>query len=302
MFFSIVIPTYNEEADIVATLEKLLALDYSEYEILVVDESSDRTPELVQSFEDDRIQYRRQTRGTGRSAARNQGIVEAKGEVVLILNADVFLPASILKDLAPLYEAGADFVVIESEVENTNALLPRYVQALHIEHYGPGTTTEMNWSEGFSCRRSAAIDAGLFPEGDAAPMLAGEDGWFGENLRDKGYKKVQDRSIKVTHVMPEDWKTFYHNRLGRGHGSSQVWALNEHQHGWQLTKTVYTHVLLGAIGLITLIPIVYRASRLASHSPRGWFADIIPFSVVRFVESYANIRGLLQGYQEVKAQ
>ncbi len=226
--------------------------------------------------------------------------MEASGEIVLILNADVLLPTNLLQDLAPLYVDGADFVVIESEVENTEALLPRYVQAVHVLHYGPESSTEMNWSEGFSCRREAAIDAGLFPEGETAPMLAGEDGWFGENLRDKGYKKVQDRSIKVTHVMPEDWKTFYHNRLGRGYGSSQVWAINEQKTGWALIKTVYGHAIIGLLGIFTVLPVLYHAGLRAKHSTRPWIVEILPFSIVRAVESYANIRGILKGYQEVK--
>jgi glycosyltransferase involved in cell wall biosynthesis len=49
MKFSIIIPTYNEERGIGATLEALLSLDYPDREIIVVDDSSDRTPEIVGS-------------------------------------------------------------------------------------------------------------------------------------------------------------------------------------------------------------------------------------------------------------
>jgi glycosyltransferase involved in cell wall biosynthesis len=50
MRFSIIIPTYNEERDIAATLEALLGLDYPDREIIVVDDSSDRTPEIVGGY------------------------------------------------------------------------------------------------------------------------------------------------------------------------------------------------------------------------------------------------------------
>ena len=38
MKFSIVIPTYNDKNDIVATLDSLVALDWPDYEILVGDD------------------------------------------------------------------------------------------------------------------------------------------------------------------------------------------------------------------------------------------------------------------------
>ena len=45
--FPIVIPTYNEESDIGITLETLSALKYSNFDVLVIDDSTDRTSELV---------------------------------------------------------------------------------------------------------------------------------------------------------------------------------------------------------------------------------------------------------------
>ena len=45
---SIIVPARNEEQDIRATLERLLALDYSNYEIIAVDDrSTDRTGKIM---------------------------------------------------------------------------------------------------------------------------------------------------------------------------------------------------------------------------------------------------------------
>ncbi|MGB8990655.1 MAG: glycosyltransferase [Desulfobaccales bacterium] len=50
MKFSIIIPTYNEEHDIAETLESLLRLNYQDKEIIGVDDSNDRNPEIVRQF------------------------------------------------------------------------------------------------------------------------------------------------------------------------------------------------------------------------------------------------------------
>lgn len=91
--------------------------------------SRDATPQIVQSYlqrpaAQNRLRYLRQTRATGRSAGRNQGILESSGEVVMILNADVLLPTDFLQRIAVHYQAGADYVVVYSQVANIEHLLP----------------------------------------------------------------------------------------------------------------------------------------------------------------------------------
>ena len=99
MKFSIIIPTYNEAGDIVATLEALLGLDYGDKEIIVVDDSTDQTPEIVRRYVDRGVRLIHPG-GGGRCEARNIGIREAAGEVVVVLNADVRLPADFLQRVA----------------------------------------------------------------------------------------------------------------------------------------------------------------------------------------------------------
>jgi glycosyltransferase involved in cell wall biosynthesis len=300
-FVSIIIPTYNEAADIRATLDSLAALDYDDYEVLVVDASGDATPEIVTSYPSSKVKLIRQSRGRGRAAARNEGVLAAQGELVIILNADVSLPRDFIKRILPHYEAGADYVLVESRVTNTQFVMPRYIQALHEFHYParPDVEARMNWTEGFSCRREAALKVGLIPEGDASPLVAGEDGWFGEKLAEAGYKKVFDRSIVVTHVMPTNLGEFWHQREGRGQGTPQVWFGRD---GWTLSK-ITTQVLMLSIpiGLALLIPIpaLWRAWQLSAFSPRRR-ADWLPFAALGWVESAANLMGLFKGVGELR--
>ncbi|HKW89945.1 MAG TPA: glycosyltransferase [Candidatus Acidoferrales bacterium] len=87
---SVLIPAYNEEAVITDTVRAALASRYAKLEILVVDDGSiDRTSELViRSFgRDPRVRLIRQV-NYGKAAALNHALGEAKGEVVVTIDAD----------------------------------------------------------------------------------------------------------------------------------------------------------------------------------------------------------------------
>src|SRR3990167_6012515 len=98
MKFSIIVPTYNEEKDITPTLEALSTLDYPDYEVFMVDDSTDSTPEIIERYKDRGIKLIHPG-GVGRCEARNIGIKMATGEVVVILNADVQIPRDFLQKI-----------------------------------------------------------------------------------------------------------------------------------------------------------------------------------------------------------
>ena len=85
---SVVIPLYNKENQIRATLESVLAQTFSDFEIVIVnDGSSDRSVEEASAVNDPRIRLIHQP-NAGVSAARNRGIEKAKGEFIAFLDAD----------------------------------------------------------------------------------------------------------------------------------------------------------------------------------------------------------------------
>ena len=92
---SVVIPCYNAERWLGATLRSVLAQDWPSLEIIVVDDgSSDRSAELV------RTQFPAvtlvQQKNTGVAAARNNGIANAKGDWIAFVDADdIWLPGKL---------------------------------------------------------------------------------------------------------------------------------------------------------------------------------------------------------------
>lgn len=85
---SVVIPLYNKELIIKKTLNSVLSQDYSDFEVVVVDDgSTDNSVAIVESIGDPCIRLIKQENG-GPSKARNTGVKNAKGEWVLFLDAD----------------------------------------------------------------------------------------------------------------------------------------------------------------------------------------------------------------------
>ena len=83
---SVIIPSYNRAVFVTRAIDSVLAQTYGDFEILVVDSSTDNTPKVLEPY-GDRIRYLYQQRA-GISAARNYGIREARGTWVALLDSD----------------------------------------------------------------------------------------------------------------------------------------------------------------------------------------------------------------------
>lgn len=99
---SVIIAALNEEKNIKARLENILHQKYPEgkMEVIVVsDGSSDRTEEIVKSFEKENVKlYSFETR-KGKAEALNYGIPKAKGEIILFADARQIFKSDAIKEL-----------------------------------------------------------------------------------------------------------------------------------------------------------------------------------------------------------
>lgn len=84
---SVVIPLYNKGPHIARALNSVLAQTFQDFEVIVVDGSTDDGAEVVRGFDDPRIRLIQED-NQGVSAARNQGIAAARAELIAFLDAD----------------------------------------------------------------------------------------------------------------------------------------------------------------------------------------------------------------------
>lgn len=87
-FFSVVIPLYNKENYIEATINSVLNQTFTDFEIIIVnDGSTDASKTIVESFKDNKIKLF-STKNQGASHARNFGIKNSNGNYIAFLDAD----------------------------------------------------------------------------------------------------------------------------------------------------------------------------------------------------------------------
>ena len=96
---SVIIPTYNRGWAIKEAVDSVLAQDYEDFELLVVDDgSTDNTPEVLDAYGGALKILRQENKGV--SAARNRGIENASGRFVAFLDSDdLWLPQKLSRQV-----------------------------------------------------------------------------------------------------------------------------------------------------------------------------------------------------------
>lgn len=110
---SVVIPVYNVEEYLSATLDSLLCQTFGDFEALCVDNGSkDRSLSILKGYaaKDDRIKVIEQSH-CGASAARNAALAQASGEYIAFLDSDDLMHPQMLETMCrTLKETDADIV------------------------------------------------------------------------------------------------------------------------------------------------------------------------------------------------
>lgn len=293
--FSIIIPSYNEKDDVRLSIESAINQTYPNKEILVVDDSTDNTPEIIKEYVSSGVKLIIGPK-KGCCGAKNLGIRMSAGDVVVILNADVVLPQNFLEKISVHYKRGADYVLVDSLVFNREKLWARFVEMQHrYESKKIGDRAE--WTEGFSFRKQAGIDVGLIP-GDFKARFC-RDWFLGKKLKEAGFKKVIDKSIVVTHKAPDNFREYWHVRKNRGRFSALTqYLLLKRSRGFLAVKFLIKN-LLWIAEFVLIFPAAVKIYKI-SHLSESSFKDFFLFFWAYFIQKVAFMAGEWNGLVKLK--
>ena len=118
MLVSVIVPVYNSGEFLKRCLESCLSQDFSDLELIVVDDgSTDNSFEIASDFAkgDSRLHLYHQD-NSGASAARNLGLDVATGDYVMFVDSDDWIEPDMLSELFKIIDKHRDIQVVQTAV------------------------------------------------------------------------------------------------------------------------------------------------------------------------------------------
>lgn len=245
---SILVPAYNEELVVESTIRSLLASDYSSYEIIVIDDGSqDNTSKVVRGkFGDDERVRLLTVANAGKAAALNTGLRQARGEIIIALDADTLFARQTVGALAHrFYDKQLGAIAGNAKVGNRINLVTRW-QALE---YITSQNMDRRAFASLDCitvvpgavgawRKDLVMEAGGFPSDTLA-----EDQDLTLKIRRLGYTIGYEETAIAWTEAPHNLRSLAKQRFRWAYGTLQcMW-----KHGNALFRPRY-----GTLGFIAM--------------------------------------------------
>lgn len=223
---SVIIPAFNEERVIAASVERVLASDYPALQVIVADDgSTDSTSQVIaQRFGTDPRVTLLTLRNGGKAAALNRALQQANGEVVIALDADTQFEPLTIRRLARWFadpQIGA--VAGDARVGNRVNLVTRwqaveYITAQNLERRALAGFEAMTVVPGAvgAWRRTALDSVGGYPENTLA-----EDQDLTIAIQRKGWRVTYDPRAVAWTEAPETFRALARQRYRWAFGTLQ---------------------------------------------------------------------------------
>jgi peptidoglycan-N-acetylglucosamine deacetylase len=230
---SVIIPAYNEEKVIAETVARILASDYRDLEVLVIDDGShDRTCEVVkEAFGSVPNVTLITIPNGGKARALNLGMARAKGEIVVALDADTQFDRETISRLVRWFvDPTIGAVAGNAKVGNRFNMITRwqaleYVVAQNLERRALAALDTLTVVPGAvgAWRRQLLLDLGGYPTDTLA-----EDQDLTIHLQRAGYRVHFDSSAIAWTEAPSSFRTLAKQRFRWAYGTLQcLWKYRD---------------------------------------------------------------------------
>ncbi|MFO7988848.1 MAG: glycosyltransferase [Desulfotignum sp.] len=222
---SIIIPVYNDPEGIEITLNSLVDQTYDDYTIMSVDNNSmDNTTEVITAIASDHsvlVQPHEETDIQSSYAARNTGIEHASGDVLLFLDADMWIPETWIEDMVTALKSN-DYDYLGCNVEVVADDQPNFWEGYEQSFSFPVETYLKDKHFAPTCalavRREVFDEVGLFDE----RLESGGDKEFGQRVHRAGFKQGYTGDVTAYHPARDSWDALHSKALRIGRGRAQM--------------------------------------------------------------------------------
>ena len=198
---SIVIPVYNEEKQILKTIEavcKVLKTVTDDYRLIIVDDGSrDGTWAVLKelSAKDPRLKILRFSRNFGKEAAIMAGLSRAESKACIIMDADLQHPPELIPEMVSLWQEGYEVVEAVKEDRGQESSVSRFSASLFYKI--------MNRLSGFNLENASdfklmdkKVVAALLQMPERETFFRGMSAWVGYTRKEIYFKVPQRETGK----------------------------------------------------------------------------------------------------------
>jgi glycosyltransferase involved in cell wall biosynthesis len=214
---SVIVCTRDRPQDLRVALPAILATNYRDFELVVVDQSvDDETSEMVAAAaaQDPRVRHVRD-RGAGLSRARNIGIAETTGELVVFTDDDCEPDAEWLGTIVQALQedgtaAAAFGSVVPAPCDPGDGFIVGYLPKRRQRLTGRlAKMRDQGIGANMALRRQPVVDSGLFDEmlGAGGYFPSMEDQEITYRLLRAGHAVLHVPESKVLHHGLRDWQS-----------------------------------------------------------------------------------------------
>jgi len=193
-YISVIIPAYNSIQFITKCLDALKQSTYKSYEVILVDDGS--TDDTASVAEDMGCRVFTMESQSGPAVARNFGSKQAKGEILLFIDSDVFVKVDTLELVASTFSKSLEISALFGSYDDTpyeQDFLSQYRNLLHhYVHQNSNPDAATFWAGCGAVRKNIFLELnGYDYKRFAEPSI--EDIELGYRMREKGYKIKLDK-------------------------------------------------------------------------------------------------------------
>jgi len=218
--YSVICASKNEEEDIHHLLDSFKNIKDPNSELIIIDDSTDGTKKIIEdySFKDNRIKLIN-GENKGCCEARNFGINNSKGDIIIFMTADSFFSFDLTEKIDKYYSQGYDAVMLNSRVSNLESPYANFIYCSHLKKLEKKVNFSPLTTQGYSVKKSSALDVGLIESGNYKPNVC-RDWTLIKKMDKKNYKKIFLKNLRCDHIAPDNHKVFFNTHYARGQMSS----------------------------------------------------------------------------------
>ena len=165
-FFSVIIPVFNKEKFIEATLKSVLNQIFIDFEILIIDDgSTDNSAKIIKRFDDPRIRYFYKE-NSGVSSARNDGIEKAQSNYISFIDADDYWYPDFLEEMYKIIQKHPEQKVFSAaiEIETSKKVIPASYSIIKTNDHEIVNYFTASYKETVICTSCAVFHKSIFEE------------------------------------------------------------------------------------------------------------------------------------------